>query len=1086
VVQQSENGNAGSIAGLSNGTTNDVMLYVPVIRPGNGSGKMLPFWLGTRHEVISQPVGSPGNYATRVNPQGAGNNAYWVANTTATAAPAFTKAVARVYGSKTDMENGVIHPIYTGTITDAGLVEVRDGSNNPPPPGLSLFISTDYDVLYVPGGAGPALGTPPGAAASGTFNGSRNPNGTGLTQTLDVPNYTQSGDYPANSWGFDTPVMAPNDTLYTVARQQAGPASGGAPPTTMGTRASILGMREQYSTSPTSGITKLRQSFTALERNPSTTIAGNDSAIRMSYDLGGLQGVLIEDSTFASPFAFLGPPGQQVTIINGSGVGLQNLSPVGPPALSTSDGVLYTLLKGTSNGAPVTVIAAIDSDRETTLRVKPFDSSKTVQVRQLNALAYPGDSNTGYVVTTAGTANASGNLDLDPQAGTITIKNMSVGNDRFSSSQSFFVTYTPRDQGQPVTIVVSPSSRVQAANNAAGDGDVADPALPRQDYSPLLWYYVLPGTPTGGLSRVGGTLFYVSNFGIVGVDADPAANDPDVRPGEAIRNIADQITRLDQINIPVVSTASVNHVRWVQQLTGAVSFSAPVAGTDSIVANTFQGTFAFENSTTLVADSGRIIEVGGDGAPLWAMDATVDYQVVGGNLPVDDPVNPVPGNGRQIIERRTLNHPAVARKLTTGDYLIADTGNNRLVRTDRSARLSWEVNQVFDPFAILKNGDPLTLNNPTDVQYYEHPTYNAQGQKVRTEDHYLIADAGNFRILEVVDYRDRSGAIRTDVPGVTGKAEHVVVWSTRTAQGRRLRFKSAQRVYTTVGGVSGIPTIVATVDNASASGESASVGADFTGGSLVRLDYRPINTFFALSNAATGAFLPPVGTGEWAPTGTPTSSGFPWLTGSIEPPYNGAVTEVLDSVIFQAGTLLPDGSTQATNYKYRITRPTYFQQLTVGGRLIFLVCDVNGVYQIEQSGADRIVTWFFNQKDYDRINAQRILSKVAGGIFDPTALPAFQAVSAQRMPNGNVLIANAASGPSSLFEDGQFRGEVLEVSGGTRVGPTPTLPTFGDFSAPAWAISAPTVGPRRVRIRQRMGNASATQPLEQPLFADRL
>ena len=662
---------------------------------------------------------------------------------------------------------------------------------------------------------------------------------------------------------------------------------------------------------------------------------------------------------------------------------------------------------------------------------------------------------------------STGILEGDAESGKITIKNMSPGQGRFSSSQTFLVTYTPRDRQQPITVPVAPSSRVQTANG--GGTDVVDPALPRQDFDPLLWYYVLPGTPSGGLSRVGGNLYYSSNFGIVALDADPASGDPDVRPAEPIR--------------------SISHVRWVSGPTGAAS--APVAGSEVLAVNTAGGTFAFENSTTLVADGGRIIEVGGDGTPLWSMDATVDYKVVGGDLPIFDPINPVPGNGRQVFERRALSRPAVARRLGGGDYLIADTGNNRLVRTSRSATVTWELTRVADPLQVLRSGDPLTLNNPTDVHVYTHPTLDASGKAIGYEEHYLIADAGNYRLLEVVDYHDPSGAIRT-IGGVAG--EKVVVWATRTAteQGRRLRFKSAQRVYTNTATASGIPTLVATIDNASASGESASVGSDFSGGSLVRLDYRPINTFFLLRDAA-GTPIPPVGTGVWATTGLPSSSGYPWVSGGTEPPLSGRVSEVLDLVVFKAGTLMPDGSTLAVDRKYRITRPTYFQQLTLRGtapgvgQKAFIICDANGVYQVEpQASGENVVTWFFNALDYGRINAlDRINVQAPGATFPLTSLPAFLPTSAERLPNGHMLISNGASGPSSLFDDGQFRGEVLEVTASPRYAPmgTPGLPRYGSFSAPAWSV---TQAGGRATIKQRMGASSATHPLEQPLFADRL
>ena len=267
-----------NLAARSNGNTNDVMLYVPVLNQTNLLGKVLPFWLGTRHEVMDLPlVPGSGNYGTRI--YNGGTNTHWIANTVANPLGSFLRPVARVYDSVALLDSGTPSGTYTGTVTDAGLIEVRDAGGNPPPPGFPAVVSVDYDLLYNPGGAAPALGPPPGATSGG--NGSRNPSGSTPNLQLDLPGFTQSGDYTGTSWGLDTPVLGPDDVLYSFVRQQAGQPSGGAPPTTMLTRSSLVGVREQYG----SGATKLRHSFTVLERNPSTVVGGDPTAIRMSYTL---------------------------------------------------------------------------------------------------------------------------------------------------------------------------------------------------------------------------------------------------------------------------------------------------------------------------------------------------------------------------------------------------------------------------------------------------------------------------------------------------------------------------------------------------------------------------------------------------------------------------------------------------------------------------------------------------------------------------------------------------------------------------------------------------------------------------------
>jgi hypothetical protein len=1078
VIRQQEtgqrDGNQPNVASRSNGNTSDVILYVPVAKADTNSGsgfvsKILPFWLGTRHEVIEAPNGTPGDYSTRV----ATDPRVWVANTVANPLVFFIRPRVRVFDNRANMEAGIANVGYPNSIvTDNGVVQVRDGANNPPPPGTPLVVSVDYDTLGVPVGPGP--GVPPGLAASPGDDGARRAQGN--DGALDLNEYRG---------GLETTALGPEDIQFFAGQVNSGPS--GAP---AGTKTVFLGVREQYGARNPSpgGSTKLRQAFTVLEE-------GGNVVFPMSVNVAGQTLQIAEQATFRNPFVF-GPglPGTGNGVLApGLGTALAEVRPIGPPVISQDGGTVYQLMVSGN----IAILAAFDADRDVTIRIKPFNPAANVIVQQANGLLHPDTTNPLGVVQAvlAGRAQNGGNnnssngvLDGDADAGRITVRNMATGGGRFSSSQSFIITYTPQGATQPVTEVVSPSARLQTANNATAE----NPTLP-QDYNPLLWYYVLPTRPTGAATRVGELLYFPSREGIIAVDADPTQTDPDVRAGEPVRNVFDTING---------NAVAINHVRWVQPLnngagTNAESVASVTAGPDIIVANTFNatvadnlGTFAFENSITLVADTNRIIEVGGDGTPLWAMDGTINSTIVGGQLPIFDPTNPALSNlpGRVVTERRGFSKPGVARRLSANDYLVADTGNNRVVRANRAATVGWELNRFNDPYGILDKSDPLTLSNPTDVQLYVQPTpldpsNPLAGQFVGYEEHYLIADSGNNRVIEVVDYRDAQGLIRA--PG-----EKVVVWTSRTLskQGRKLSFKSAQRVYVNENGVFGVPQLIATVDNATAAGGGAA--SDFTGGSLVQLDYRPINTFFVLRNAANGNVLPAQ---PWPAAGTPTGSGYPWPTvpATPEPQTNGLIANVVDTFIFKAGTLGSNGAFPVDT-KYRLTKPTFFQQLTLRGatstdvRSIFLICDVNGAYQVESVAGELVVTWFLNKADYQRIAALRAgIAYVPG---DPI-LPPFRPVSAQRLPNGHVLITNAASGPTGLFDGGQFRGETLEVTGDLRFNPPGftgplALPVFGNFAAPSWNIRRPGVG--RVVIKQQMGASEGTQPLEQPLFADRL
>jgi len=355
--------------------------------------------------------------------------------------------------------------------------------------------------------------------------------------------------------------------------------------------------------------------------------------------------------------------------------------------------------------------------------------------------------------------------------------------------------------------------------------------------------------------------------------------------------------------------------------------------------------------------------------------------------------------------------------------------------------------------------------------------------------HYLIADSGNYRAIEVVDYFDNNGNYRS-VGGDRG--EGVVVWVSRlkSREGRNLRIQKVQKILTSVGGVTGIPQIVAVVANAQTAGVGG-LDIDSSGGAVVRLEYRPYNTFTVLRNAA-GGVLPPA---PWPATGAPTGSGYPWPQAAAgasaqttEPVNNGTVTATIQEVV------LPNGDT------YKITSPTYFEQVTLpngtgGTKPVYMIADANGVYQVEDGPMGRrVVTWYFNQSHYNTLNLNPAFSAdginprllVAPGI-DQRELPRFQPTAIRRLLNGRYLVTNSAVGQSSVFQTGQFAGEVLEVIPQFNPDGTPNGGRFGGFSVPQ-VISRPNgLGIGRNTNVQWMGTTSNnTSLIDQPLFGDRL
>jgi len=1078
-------GTNNSYAANGSGNTNDLMLYVPVMQEDPNTGvrslRNMTYWLGVRHEVLTtdDPTGI-GNFRTRAGLGAPSNNRMFVAINPGYpgAAPAgwpFIRPVVRVYTNTYNAANELIATAadnmsmgrpstrFFGQLLDKnGVVKVQDAMGNPPSRGNvtagstpdNAIVSVDYDVYYITD-----TETPPALVNDNTNAARPNP-------SLQIQGYLGGGEGIA---------MTPDDILVTALRYVNPSVSGAQPLTT------ISGDYEQYQ------LTKLRQSAAIFETQHSL----------VQIQIG--QTAVAEVPTLRNRLRFDPPSGAGDLSAGANHLpqyeGLTNVSPIGAP-ITTNDGVTYQVLRATSqvNGA-VTVLAALDMAKEVILSLpEAYNPDYRVQIEQLNVAAYdPTNSQSAAKLMVSLPAANGSNVSVtqqlvgDANRGRIVVTDLRVPGGRLSSTLSFVVTYVPAGGKTDKTVVLTPTPLLP--NNGTGsevdDRENGGTRLLSSGYSPILWYYVLPGTPTSAPSLNGSILFMgmgVNGGGnaVVAVDANPASNDPGVRSGfgQQVESIVRFVDGIEQ---------KINHVRWVRNVAGVIS--GPPVGSQSVLAVASSGGLAaFETGITLIADAKRIIEVDAAGAALWTLDGTLDFKPVGGELPISDPftiggiLNPATANGRHLNDKRPFSHPSVARRLSPSDYLVCDTGNNRVVRLDRGGRIRWQLDRVNDPFKVLGSVDPLTLNEPLDVQLYTQVT---PGSLVRTplgspllapaapigyEIHYLVADSGNNRIIEVVDYFDTNGNVRTLPGGVRG--EQVVVWVSRTTQkeGRNLRFQSVQRILTQGDPrfaqdptLYGYPAIIAAVGNSSAAGEAGGgTQADFTGGSLLSLEYFPINTAFPLFTA-TGAYA--------------NANYGPWLVGEAEPNRNGLIDRVLNEMV------LPGGAVR------RVTRPTFIQQITLpngigGQKQAYLICDATGVYQVELTGTAWNVTWSFDANDYQNLMTAR-LGYPVGTRIDVGFLP----TSVKRLANGSYLITNAWTGSKTkgtslpgelpigqVLASGQFVGEVFQV--------TPAKLLDG-FSAPQLVISVDAMG--NVRREQKMGSVTNnTNLLEHPLFGDRL
>jgi hypothetical protein len=310
---------------------------------------------------------------------------------------------------------------------------------------------------------------------------------------------------------------------------------------------------------------------------------------------------------------------------------------------------------------------------------------------------------------------------------------------------------------------------------------------------------------------------------------------------------------LDGFNIGNLALYPPNGIRKLRNVsfTGPAAGEArynppPAVGQGLVAVSSTRGLTMYNSPNVIVTDANRVIEASGDSHALASTDVVTKHQFVQNDFPI--PTDPAfvdgMGNPVQIIQqRKLLSRPAVVRKLDSrssltsmfassaptipaqsGDptggitenselaqesYIAADTGNNRVVEFNIAGKVVWEAEGFQDPGGLLPAGEPLKLNGPMDVQRWvereNHPTLG-----VLWVVHTLIADTGNNRVLQLVDkvspqskgsFNTYSYALTPNQVGVDGSPirwYHVLVWASQTnAQGLRLRYRSAQRIFWT-------------------------------------------------------------------------------------------------------------------------------------------------------------------------------------------------------------------------------------------------------------------------------------------------
>lgn len=647
--------------------------------------------------------------------------------------------------------------------------EVRILAGSVAVPGGTFFADYTYDWA-------PAAGTPPQQKVN-------------IRSALIAPDPPNPGNFLLGG----PPALAANDLIYYTAG-----GGGGANPGTGG----IFAVGEQ---------------------------AGGQTRVRWTYALhNGLQIPVNGNVVYIPPrLRQLDPNLPHV------GQYLINLRAIGTPAVH--GGVVYVTaignigLKNNPNdpneapqtGPAVSVLMALRAEPEFVIETnQPIAQGTQLRIRQPNVFAAQNPGNPAWIELPAGT------YSVDNDSGRITINSFAPRGNLAGNFVTASVPFVVQIGNQPEQLM------------AGTQVDAYGPGLQNREPRPvgpegvdnLLWYVVIPETlvpPPGATKPVAspmplglattspslqGDVLWVgfASGAAMSFDSDPGSTDP------SAQNRWAQAALFTQPAAKVVG-----HGQWASPPAGVPALAPPAGAGNLLAINTRAGLLAYEDTLTVVADGGRLIEVNAAGEVVWACEGTRSYSVAGGDLPqflVNPntgeviPSNPEAQTGTPVVQMVPFARPSLVRRIGLNDLLVVDTGNNRVMQVDRGGNVVWEVSRLQDNFkTLLRPGDPLDLNEPTDINTWTEFAANltawfaANGRPDLQSDspglivHYLIADTGNARVIEVVDVFDMSG--RPVTPTVGGspagfamRRQVNFVSSTYAVQGKRYRYRTAERL----------------------------------------------------------------------------------------------------------------------------------------------------------------------------------------------------------------------------------------------------------------------------------------------------
>ncbi len=510
-----------------------------------------------------------------------------------------------------------------------------------------------------------------------------------------------------------------------------------------------------------------------------------------------------------------------------------------------------------------------------------------------------------------------------------------------------------------------------------------------------------------------------------------------------------------------------------------VPLAGLIGGNDALLAWDNSRTYAFSKSDLVVADESRIIRIDPSGAPLWSVDATIKGGKEG----------EIGSSTRQV----NLARPTRAYSVEGNNLLVADPGNNRIVKMDSAGRELRTISEFYLDPLYLPSGVPSNvgtkLSGPRDV--YTFTTFPSAAQVGQLSPalnrrlagtaeywiHHFIADTGNQRVIELIDRYEYDATRRVIGPIVriddpTSDADPVIItgvprrlvpaigmlyWQIRSELTRKqYSYNSIDRQFIT--DASGTRPVYAfgfgnVEPTRSSFGLDDTPGrADNQAGSGGVVLYDPVR---GAANLVTDFTMPAIPNSAFWNDGT-ASFGIPGVQNN-----------------YGAGGVRKISGLRSATLSY------------AGGALAVMIADSNGVFELVQNGTAWQARWALPKEAYVVMRRARVNPGPA--ILPTTKNPmGFMPMFARRLNSGEVMVVNGyvgqhrvASLPNvaafGISAGDPFGGEVAILDGSIN----------NDPAQRGFDWNKDNLGFDSYYVNFELPPVAGTRPLQGPVFAEK-